>query len=228
MRAPPDAEQMIAVRRRASARSNTRVIFSPTTEPIEPPMNSKTKTPISTGCPSIRPDAQRMASDCPPPRRAAAQSLGVALRVLEAERVDALDGRVLVLDAVRVQQELQPRDSGHREVMLAMRAHLSGLLQVGGQQRCTAAGALGEHPDRNAAFLSAELVFVVVSSIPGHGSVTVWIGKRRGEYHPRLFAVTPTVFVMLRACILAYGIQLGTRESPRPREAACFRHARRG
>ncbi len=43
MRAPPDAEQMIAVRRRASARSNTRVIFSPTTEPIEPPMNSKTK-----------------------------------------------------------------------------------------------------------------------------------------------------------------------------------------
>ena len=35
------------------ARSNWRVIFSPTTEPIEPPMNSNTKKPASTGMPPI-------------------------------------------------------------------------------------------------------------------------------------------------------------------------------
>ena len=44
---------------RSSARSNMRVIFSPTTEPIEPPMNSKTKTPSATGWPSIVPDADQ-------------------------------------------------------------------------------------------------------------------------------------------------------------------------
>ena len=49
MRAPPDAEKMMAGTRRSSARSNTRVTFSPTTEPIEPPMNSKTNMPSSTG-----------------------------------------------------------------------------------------------------------------------------------------------------------------------------------
>jgi len=45
MRAPPEALKMMAGTRLASARSNSRVIFSPTTEPIEPPMNSKTNTP---------------------------------------------------------------------------------------------------------------------------------------------------------------------------------------
>jgi hypothetical protein len=55
MRAPPDAENSTAGRRWASARSNCRVIFSPTTEPIEPPMNSNTKNPASTGMPPIVP-----------------------------------------------------------------------------------------------------------------------------------------------------------------------------
>ncbi len=47
MRAPPEAQNTIAGRRRSSARSNWRVIFSPTTEPMEPPMKSKTKKPSS-------------------------------------------------------------------------------------------------------------------------------------------------------------------------------------
>jgi hypothetical protein len=55
MRAPPEAANRIAGRRWARARSNCRVIFSPTTEPIEPPMNSKTKKPTSTGIPPTVP-----------------------------------------------------------------------------------------------------------------------------------------------------------------------------
>ena len=52
MRAPPDAAEHDAPAARARcARSNSRVIFSPTTEPIEPPMNSNTKNPASTGMP---------------------------------------------------------------------------------------------------------------------------------------------------------------------------------
>jgi hypothetical protein len=70
MRAPPDAEKTMAGTCRSSARSNTRVIFSPTTEPIEPPMNSKTKTASSTGIPSILPEPTRTASAPPAFRRA--------------------------------------------------------------------------------------------------------------------------------------------------------------
>ena len=36
---------------KATARSNCRVIFSPTTEPIEPPINSNAKNPASTWMP---------------------------------------------------------------------------------------------------------------------------------------------------------------------------------
>jgi hypothetical protein len=47
------------VGRCATARSNCRAIFSPTTEPIEPPMNSNTKNPTSTGMPPIAAVAAR-------------------------------------------------------------------------------------------------------------------------------------------------------------------------
>ncbi len=53
MRAPPDADTTTRARRSASARSAARVIFSPTTLPIEPPMNSKSMTTSSTGLPPI-------------------------------------------------------------------------------------------------------------------------------------------------------------------------------
>ena len=47
------------------ARSKTRVTFSPTTEPIEPPMNSKTKQPTETWWPSMRPTPEMNASFSP-------------------------------------------------------------------------------------------------------------------------------------------------------------------
>ena len=61
----PTRENMIAGRLCATARSNWRVIFSPTTEPIEPPMNSNTKKPTSTGMPPTAAVPARYASPGP-------------------------------------------------------------------------------------------------------------------------------------------------------------------
>ncbi len=52
IRAPPEAETIIKGFFSSRARSATRAIFSPTTEPIEPPMNPKSMTPNWTGMPS--------------------------------------------------------------------------------------------------------------------------------------------------------------------------------
>ena len=54
IRAPPDAETTISGTRSARACSAARVTFSPTTAPIEPPMNPKSMTQIATGRPSMR------------------------------------------------------------------------------------------------------------------------------------------------------------------------------
>ncbi len=45
IRAPPDAEKMITAPRFSSALSISRVIFSPTADPIEPPMNDMSIAP---------------------------------------------------------------------------------------------------------------------------------------------------------------------------------------
>jgi hypothetical protein len=55
MRAPPDAEMTMSGNLRSSERWPRRAIFSPTTEPIEPPMNAKSITPRFTGSPSSVP-----------------------------------------------------------------------------------------------------------------------------------------------------------------------------
>ena len=45
MRAPPDACVRTTGSRSSVARSKSRAIFSPTTDPIDPPMNAKRKAP---------------------------------------------------------------------------------------------------------------------------------------------------------------------------------------
>ena len=65
IRAPPDAETTISGTRSARACSAARVTFSPTTAPIEPPMNPKSMTQIATGRPSIVPVPQTAASRIP-------------------------------------------------------------------------------------------------------------------------------------------------------------------
>ena len=55
IRAPPEAVTSTNINPRTVAYSIRRVTFSPTTQPILPPMNSKVITPKATGIPSIRP-----------------------------------------------------------------------------------------------------------------------------------------------------------------------------
>ena len=54
MRAPPEAQTIKTGIPWAVAVSIRRVSFSPTTEPIEPPMKLKSMAPIAKGRPSIR------------------------------------------------------------------------------------------------------------------------------------------------------------------------------
>ena len=66
-----------------------------------------------------------------------------------------------------------PQPSGstgrHQEVVPAAAADVLGLLDLGGQQRRAAAGALREDAGRNAAFLGPRGVVVSLSLVPGHG-----------------------------------------------------------
>ena len=54
MRAPPEAETRTSGAFFSCDRRASRAIFSPTTEPIDPPMNAKFITPRLTGRPSNR------------------------------------------------------------------------------------------------------------------------------------------------------------------------------
>jgi len=65
MRAPPEAEMMISGYFRSMARCPSRAIFSPTTEPIDPPMNAKSMTARHTGIPPSCPVKVRIASPSP-------------------------------------------------------------------------------------------------------------------------------------------------------------------
>ena len=68
MRAPPEVETMMNGSFFSRQRSAAMVIFSPTTEPIDPPMKPYSMAAITTGRPSSFPSAQSTAS--PGPTRA--------------------------------------------------------------------------------------------------------------------------------------------------------------
>ena len=65
IRAPPEALTISSGTRSASACSAARVTFSPTTAPIEPPMNPKSMTQIATGISSMAPVPHSAASRMP-------------------------------------------------------------------------------------------------------------------------------------------------------------------
>ena len=65
IRAPPEHETMMTGRRRASARSMARVIFSPTTTPMLPPMNPYSMAATMQSIPPTRPLAVITASRRP-------------------------------------------------------------------------------------------------------------------------------------------------------------------
>ena len=55
IRAPPDADTTMSGIRASRAASAARVTFSPTTAPIEPPMNPKSMTQMATRWPPSAP-----------------------------------------------------------------------------------------------------------------------------------------------------------------------------
>ena len=63
MRAPPDADTMTSGIRRAMERSIARVIISPTTHPMLPPMKRASIEQICTGRPATAPAAEIIASE---------------------------------------------------------------------------------------------------------------------------------------------------------------------
>ncbi len=62
IRAPPEQDTTITGRRASSARSMARVIFSPTTTPMLPPMKPYSIAATSASMPSMRPVAHTTAS----------------------------------------------------------------------------------------------------------------------------------------------------------------------
>ena len=87
--------------RAASASSAARVTFSPTTAPIEPPMNPKSMTQMATGVPPMVPVPHTAASRMPVDGLGRRQAVGVGLLVDEAERVDRLEAGVVLDPASR-------------------------------------------------------------------------------------------------------------------------------
>ena len=142
IRAPPDDATTTSGIRAARACSAARVTFSPTTAPIEPPMNPKSMTQSAT---SVRADVGRAPhGGVAHPGRGLrrGQSVRVRLLVDEAERVDRLQAGVpLVHDAV-VGELL---DSGRRrepEVVAADRADAHRLVELLVEEHLLAGRAL--------------------------------------------------------------------------------------
>ena len=76
IRAPPEAQTTIAGIRSANAVSKQRASFSPTTLPMLPPMNRKSKIAIATRTRSISPIPHTRASRSPVFTRAASSRSG--------------------------------------------------------------------------------------------------------------------------------------------------------
>ena len=139
IRAPPDADTMISGTRSARAASAARVTFSPTTAPIEPPMNPKSMTQIAT----------RAALDAAgPPDRGVPQArrelrggdaVGVRLLVDEPERVADCEPGVALVERALVERAA-PGAPGRREpeVVTARRADSERLVELLVEQRLLA------------------------------------------------------------------------------------------
>ena len=80
MRAPPVAETTTSARRSAIATSIERATFSPTTEPMLPPMKKKSMTVRLAGLPSIVATPAIAASFCPVSRCAVFRRSGYRMR----------------------------------------------------------------------------------------------------------------------------------------------------
>ena len=107
---------------RSAAESQARENFSPTTLPIEPPMNAKSMTASSQPRPSIAAWPITIASAEPGLHLGLGEPLGVRAQVEEVERILGVEVGRLLDERARVGERVDPRARAHREVMAALRA----------------------------------------------------------------------------------------------------------
>ena len=111
----------------SAERRASRAIFSPTTDPIDPPMNAKFITPRCSGTPSSRPVPVKMASERPDLLLGRHQALRV---VLEAERVGGTEVGVQLPPGAFVGQQLDVLLGREPAVVAALRADVQRPLEL--------------------------------------------------------------------------------------------------
>ena len=109
-----------------SASSAPRVIFSPTTTPMLPPMKLYSIDAITDGHLIERAGADNDRVVQPGRLDAALESRPVRLGVGELEGIDRAQARVVLGPLAAVEQELQPFGRAHAEVVTALVADLAG------------------------------------------------------------------------------------------------------
>ena len=130
IRAPPEALTTMSGTRAARACSAARVTFSPTTAPIEPPMNPKSMTQIATGMPPIVAVPHTAASRMPVAVWAASEPVGIGLLVDEAEAIDRLEAGVALRPRPVVEELLEAGRRGEPEMVAAGRADPERLVEL--------------------------------------------------------------------------------------------------
>ncbi len=131
MRAPPEAVKTITGSFFSAPTSMARMIFSPTTEPMLPPMNRKSMTARTTSCAVDLAQARDHGLlDAGLLRRGAKLLLVVG----ELQRVGRLDVRGQLLEHPFVGGEADPLPRGEAEVVLAVGTGVERGLQLMGRQ----------------------------------------------------------------------------------------------
>ena len=155
MRAPPVAVKQTNGRLWSSAACTPRTKRSPTTEPIEPPMNSNSKAAATSGTFFIAPCITTSASVSPVSFSASSRRSGY-LRESRNFRVSTGVTSVADLEpAFRVEQEIEPRTRGDAVVVAALRADVGVLLEIGRVEHRVARRALAPQPLRHLALVAA-------------------------------------------------------------------------
>ena len=153
MRAPPEQQTMTTGMRPSIARSIARVIFSPTTTPMLPPMKAYSIDATIVWMPSIAPDAdddgvlQAGRSRCSALRRAL-----YGLVSVNDERIGR-DQILVVLGPLAVEQHAQALGGADPEVMRALRADVEVGREILVVDDLRAAGTLDPQPFGHAARL---------------------------------------------------------------------------
>ena len=121
MRAPPDDATEISGIDSSSARSTARANFSPTTEPIEPPMNWNSIVASAQRCPSISALPTTIASSRPVALGGGGEALRVRLDVDERERVGRAQTARGLLERARIGELRDALERADEEVVPQVR-----------------------------------------------------------------------------------------------------------